>query len=145
MEDVKRGPGRPKQELKKGASSWKPASVTDVVGKDPDYTYRWAHKDPTNLQKKQDEGWEYVNGLSSDKTQATEGRITDGHRMTSVHEKHDLILMRMPNETAQSRHDYYNAESERRVAGLTAHIKKDLAKEDAATHGSITVSSRQGT
>lgn len=143
MEEVKRG--RPPKELKKGNSSWQPASVTDVTNKDPNFRYRWAHKDPTNLQKKEQEGWEYVNGLSSDKTSPTDGRITDGHRMTAVHEKHDLVLMRLSEEQALGRDDYYNEKSARSVAGLTAHIKKDLGKEGAETHGTITVSSRQGT
>jgi hypothetical protein len=141
MDDTK----MPQVAFKKGNSSWKPASVTDVTNKEEGYRYRWARKDPDNLYKKESEGWETVSGLTSDKVKPEEtNRINDGRNISSVHEKHDVILMRIPEEVAQGRDAYYNAESERRVAGLTAHIKKDLAKEGANTHGDITISSRKG-
>lgn len=146
-EEVKRGPGRPKQEsLKKGNSSWKPASVTDVTNKEAGYRYRWSLKTPDNLASKKAEGWETVSGLQSDQV-APEGvgRMGDGKSLSSVYEKHDLILQRMPEETAQERDTYYNNQTERRTAGLTSHIKKDLGKEGAETHGDITISSRKGT
>lgn len=144
-EVVKRGPGRPaRQELKKGNSSWKPASVTDVAGKDPNYRYRWCHKDPDNLASKDAEGWETVTGLMSDQVEPVENnRMDEGKKMTSVYEKRDVILKRIPEEIAQQRDAYYNNESARRVAGLTAHIKKEAGKEGAEVHGDITVTSRQ--
>lgn len=148
MEDVKRGPGRPRQEepLKKGNSSWKPASATDVVNKEAGYRYRWARKDQDNIAKKKAEGWETVSGLTSDKaTPEITNRINDGKSVSSVYEKHDVILQRIPEEIAQGRDAYFNAETERRTAGLTAHIKKDLAKDGAPSHGEITISSRKGT
>lgn len=141
--ETKRGPGRPK--LSKGNSSWAPASVTDVTNKDPNFRYRWLRKDSDNLYKKEQEGWESVSAVTSDQASPQESnRISDGKNITSVYEKHDTILGRIPVETALERDAYYNAESERRVAGLTAHIKKDLAKEGASAHGDITISSRKG-
>ena len=73
------------------------------------------------------------------------GRIEEGAKLTSIYEKHDLVLQRIPEERALERDAYYNNETERRTAGLTAHIKKDLGKEGAASHGDITISSRNGT
>lgn len=145
-EAVKRGPGRPKQDaLKKGNSSWQPASMTDVTNKEPGYRYRWSRKDPDNLYKKDAEGWETISGLTSDKTAPVEGnRINEGKALSSIHEKHDVILQRIPEEVAQKRDEYYNNESARRVAGLTAHIKKEMGKEGAEAHGDITISSRKG-
>lgn len=141
MDDTK----SPPVALKKGNSSWKPASVTDVTNKEPGYRYRWVSKEPSNLQKKRDEHWETVSGLTSDKVAPEESnRINDGKDISSVYEKHDVLLMRIPEETAQGRDAYYNAESERRVAGLTSHIKKELGKDGADTHGDITISSRKG-
>ncbi len=131
--------------FKKGNSSWKPASVTDVTGKEPGYRYRWVNKDPDNLAKKVQEGWETINGLQSDGATPEDSRINDGHKMTSVTEKRDVILQRIPEELALERDAYYNNESDRRISGLTAHIKKDLGKEGAAMHGEITISSRKGT
>lgn len=147
MEEAKRGPGRPKQEaLKKGNDSWKPASVTDVANKEPGYRYRWSRKDPANLYKKDQEGWETVSDLTSDQAYPEDSnKITEGKSLTTVYEKHDVVLQRIPEERAKLRDKYWNDESERRVAGLTAHIKKDLAKEGANGNADITISSRKGT
>lgn len=146
-EDVKRGPGRPKQDtLKKGNSSWKPASVTDVINKEAGYRYRWSEKSTDNLFKKQAEGWETVNGLQGDAVKPDQpNRIDGGAKMTSIYEKHDLILQRIPEDLALERDAYYNNETARRTSGLTAHVKKEIGKEGAQSHGDITISSRLGT
>lgn len=148
MEEIKRGPGRPRQEdsLKKGNASWTPASLNEFSNKEPGYRYRMIRKDPQNLSKKVDEQWEIMSGLqSSQSKQVDPNRIEYGKPLTSVNEGHDWVLGRIPEEVAQKREAYFNAETERRTAGLTAHIKKDLAKEGAGMHGEITISSRKGT
>lgn len=136
----------PKQApVKKGNSSWKPASVLDVIDKEPGYRYRWSSKSPDNLAKKQAEGWETVNGLTSDQSEHLDsGRIDDGKPLTTIRERKDCILQRIPEEEAQLRDEYYNKENARRTTGLTSHIKNDMAKEGAATHGNITISSTRG-
>jgi len=146
MEEAKRGPGRPKQDtLKKGNSSWKPASLNDFVDKEDGFRYRMSRKDPNNLAKKEQEGWVNVSAVQGSQTKHIEaGRIDDGKALTSVQEGHDWILQRIPENVAAERDAYYNNESERRVAGLTAHIKKELGNEGAETHGDITISSRKG-
>lgn len=148
-EQVKRGPGRPatKQEntLKKGNSSWTPASLNEFTNKEPGYRYRMSHKDPKNLSKKAQEGWETVSSENSAGTGYVDpNRIEHGKPLTSVYEGHDWILQRIPEETAQGRDAYFNNEAERRTAGLTAHIKKEMSKEGAEAHGDITISSRKG-
>lgn len=149
MSEVQTGkPGRPKQEVKKGRSSWAPASVTDVTDKEEGFRYRWSRKDPENIAKKEREGWETVSGLSSDSVKAADdGRVQTGKKLTSTYEKHDVILQRIPEETALERDAYYNRESQRRVEGLTAHVKKEMQDKggNAPVHGDITISSRKGT
>lgn len=140
----KRGPGRPAKQEKKGKSSWKPASVTEVTNKEDGYRYRWVNKNKDNVAKKLQEGWELI------KADAPEERIEHGQSLTSVTEKHDVVLMRLPEESAtgqdaQSRDQWLEEKNERRLAGLTAHLKKDLNKEGAEAHGEITISSRKGT
>ena len=141
--------GRPKKDaapLKKGRSSWKPASVTEVINKEDGYRYRWANKNPDNLAKKEAEGWETVSKITSDKSlNVPSGKINDGANLSSIQEKHDVILQRLPEELALERDDYYQSETNRRTAGLTAHVKKEIGKEGAASHGEITISSRTGT
>lgn len=132
--------------VKKGKSSWKPASAIEVVNKDPNYRYRWSAKTPDNLAKKDLEGWETVSDLQGDSVEHIDAdRIEDGKKITSVYEKHDCILQRIPEEIAQERDAYINSETARRTKGLTAHLKKEIGKEGGVTHGDITISSRRGT
>lgn len=137
--------GRPP--LKKGNTSWKPASVTDVTNKEDGYRYRWSNKNPDNLAKKEAEGWETVSKLTSDKATPSNDRIQDGKNLSSAYEKHDVILQRIPEELAQGRDEYFQNETQRRTAGLTAHLKKEIKDKggNAPVHGDITISSRQGT
>lgn len=129
--------------IKKGRSSWAPASLNEFSGKEDGYRYRMSHKEANNLAKKEREGWETVTGGKIKHEDA--GRIDDGAKLTSVFEGHDWVLQRIPEELALERDAYYNNETSRRVQGLTAHIKKDLGKESAQMHGEITISSRKGT
>lgn len=147
MEQVKRGPGRPKQEdsLKKGNSSWKPASLNEFSDKEPGYRYRMSRKDPNNLSKKRDEGWENVSAINSPQTSHIDpGKLDNGKPLSSVLEGHDWVMQRIPEEVAQKRDEYWNNENARRVSGLTAHIKKELGKGGAESHGDITISTRKG-
>ncbi len=149
QEQVRR-PGRPKttEAVKKGKPSWKPASVTDVAHKEQGYRYRWATKTADNLAKREAEGWETVSkGTSSDKAIAVDdGKIHSGKKLTSIYEKHDVILQRIPEETAQARDEYMNNKTKKRTLGLTAHVKKEMGSAGGApVHGDITISSlREG-
>lgn len=151
-QDIKRGPGRPKQAevstapVKKGRPTWKPASLNEFYNKEPGYVYRMVRKDPDNLAKKEVEGWEKVSAIQGmDTKHINPGRIDDGKPMTTVQEGKDWVLARIPEELAEERRDYFQKETDRRVEGLTAHLKKEAAKEGTGTHGNITISSRSGT
>lgn len=146
-DNAKRGPGRPKQpEAKKGRPSWKPASVTDVTDKDPGYRYRWSNKKADNLAKKDAEGWETVSkGTSADNASLVDdGKMNSGKKLTSIYEKHDVVLQRIPEEIAQERDAYMNEKTRRRTVGLTAHFKREAKSEGAPVHGDITISSLRG-
>lgn len=135
--------GRPPL-IKKGKPTWKPAAVLDVTDKDPGYRYRWSNKDPENLARKAAEGWETINGLQADNSKHIEpGKIQDGKPMTSIKERKDCILQRIPEELALERDEYMNNRTKQRTAGLTAHLKKEIGK-DAPIHGKITIGSLKG-
>lgn len=134
------------ESVKKGKRSWKPASLNEFDNKEPGYRYRMVRKDPDNLAKKESEGWEKVSAIQGSKTEHNDPqRINEPKRLTSVQEGKDWVLARMPEELAQERDDYYQNETNRRVAGLTAHMKKETAAQGTNTHGNITISSRTGT
>lgn len=133
-----------KDNIKKGKPVWKPASVTDVVKKEDGYRYRWVEKSPDNLYKKEAEGWEKVSGLTSDRAKSVDdGRVHSGKNLTSTHEKHDVMLYRMPEELAEARDDFVNEKTRRRTLGLTAGLKKEMREKggNAPLHGNITISS----
>lgn len=148
---AKRSPGRPPKTsetvgVKKGSTTWMPANVSEVSNKEAGFRYRWARKDKDNLTKKSIEGWETVNAVTNPTTTAESGygRINDGKPMTSAQERSDAVLLRIPEELAEKRDDYFNNESSRRVHGLTAHLKKEL-HGDAPVHGEIRIGSNRGT
>lgn len=143
MSVLKKAPGRP---AKKGKSTWKPASLNEFDNKEPGYRYRMSRKDPENLAKKEAEGWETVSNTNSPSTEHIDpGHTGSAKPLTSVLEGRDWVMQRIPEELAQERDAYYSEVTERRTAGLTAHMKKEIAKEGAETHGNITISSRTGT
>jgi len=143
MSEEARKPGRPP--MKKGKSTWQPASLNEFTNKEPGYRYRMVRKDPENIAKKQSEGWETVSKINGPETKHIDaGRIGDARPLTSVQEGRDWILQRIPEELALERDAYFENETNRRTAGLTAHIKKEIGKEGAETHGEITISSRRG-
>lgn len=132
--------------MKKGNASWKPASLNEFTNKEEGYRYRMSRKDPENLYKKAAEGWENVSGIANPNTkQVDPNRIDLPKPLTSVQEGRDWILQRIPEEKAQERDKYIDNENDRRIAGLTAHVKKENAKTGASTHGEITISSRKRT
>lgn len=143
--EIKRGPGRPPKNeapFKKGNSTWQPANVLDIFNKESGYTYRIVEKSPRNVAKKQREGWEIVSGANSPNTGNHTGNYLDkGSQMTSVVEGYDYVVMRIPDELAQERTAYYNAESGRRMSALKRQTDQDLSKigNGAPVHGSITI------
>ena len=140
MSEELRKPGRPA--LKKGKPTWKPASILDVTDKEDGFRYRWSRKDPENLAKKAVEGWETVTGNQADKSKHVESGH-DGSAMTTVRERQDCILQRIPEDVARERDAYINNETKRRTQGLTAHLKNNLKDKSGtpAVHGEITISS----
>lgn len=141
-EQESRKQGRPKIE-KKGRTSWKPAGQTEVINKEPGYRYRWSLKSADKLAQREQEGWETVSKLGSDKAEAVDDqKVHSGKNLTSVYEKTDLVLQRIPEDIAQERDAYYEGETKKRTIGLTAHLKNEVKKAGGASiHGDITISS----
>ena len=151
--EAPRGPGRPPKQIpsagvgiKKGKPVWKPASAMEIIDKTPGMVPRWVNKEPDNIAKKQFEGWEFVSGLQGAPPKHVDAdRIDDGKPMTTIRERHDCVLMQLPEEMAQARADYFNSQTEKRTKALTSHIKKAARDEGSDIHGEITITSRKGT
>jgi hypothetical protein len=99
---------------KKKKTPWKPASVLHVPERylNKNFVYRWVTKSkPGNMQKKSFEGWEVDTELMK-KLQADGvipiSTINDGKPVDkTVYAMREMVLMRLPRETAKEREDYY--------------------------------------
>jgi hypothetical protein len=129
--------------MKKGTKSWSPSNLGDVREKEPGYRYRWVRKDQDNVEKKKEEGWEFVSSKDASKTQAIhpEGRPDEPHQLTSNVERRDGVLMRLDDETAQARDEYHREKTVRLEAGLRTQTEKDL--KESGIHGEI-IKERKG-
>lgn len=138
----KRGPGRPPKEpeVKKGARSWSPSNLGDVIEKEDGFRYRRVRKEDDNVAKKREEGWEFVSGINSSRTQAVHpsSRPDEPHKLTSNVEGRDWVAMRLDDETAKARDDYHNQKVNRIEKRIFTQTKNDLGKEGAAVHGNLT-------
>lgn len=135
----KRPVGRPSQ-VKKGSKSWSPSNLGDVIEKEDGYRYRRVRKDDENISKKLEEGWEYVSGVNSPRTQAIHpaSRPDEPHKLTSNVEGRDWVAMRLDDETAQSRDAYHNDKVKRIEKRIYANTKQELGKDGAQVHGTLT-------
>jgi len=93
---------------------WKPASLIEVPDKykDPNFVYRFAKKDKAgNIQKKISEGWEIDTEVEERiKNECPEllcPTINDGKPLDRSFHIREMVLMKMPKETADSRNAYY--------------------------------------
>lgn len=137
----KRPVGRPRQDqVKKGAKSWSPSNLGDVIEKESGYRYRRVRKDDENIAKKLEEGWQFVSGINSSRTQAIHpaSRPDEPHKITSNVEGRDWVAMRLDDETAQGRDQYHNDKVARLEKRIYANTKQELGKDGAAVHGNVT-------
>lgn len=132
--------GKKSEQIKKGTRSWTPSNLGDVRGKDNNYRYRWVRKDQDNIAKKLDEQWEMVSGLDGGKESYIHpsGRPDEGHGQTSVVERRDGVLMRMPNDVAEARDEFINGKTDRTTKALRNQAKKDLGA-GVPVHGDISI------
>ena len=100
----------------KGNKSWKPAILLDVPIKEAGFRYRWRLKDPDNVQRALQEGWEVVQKKTGHKGPAVDPVIDiiddTGKLKTSLTEFRELILMRLPEDIAVERDEYYEIQTE---------------------------------
>ncbi len=121
---------------KKGKPTWRPAQMMDVRDKNPEYTYRWCDKDSQNIQKKLAEGWEFAK-----EDHIVEPSVNDGKPLGSTTEYRELVLMKLPKETAEARSEYYQNLTDERTAGLKRRFQKEAKAigPDAEVHGRIVI------
>lgn len=129
---------------KKGMKSWSPSNLGDVIEKDSGFRYRRVRKDDENIAKKREEGWEFVSAINSPNTKAIHpsSRPDEPNKLTSSVEGRDWIAMRLDEDTALLRDAYHNQKVSRLEKRIYSETKRDLGKDGAGVHGSLTKSHR---
>ena len=122
--------------VKKGNPSWKPPRRDDVKNKDPNLHYRWAWKDPHNIERKKDWGYSIA-------SPAVGARATTGEsNPTSVQELRDRVLMVCPKEEYEEHRRYFENETLKQTRAIKSNLQRDVAKAtgpSAVIHGKIVI------
>jgi hypothetical protein len=129
-------------DIKKGKKSWTPSNLGDVKNKEAGFRYRWVRKDLDNIEKKKEEGWEFVSSKDASKTQAIhpDSRPDEPNPITSNIERRDGVLMRLDEDTATAREEYHKDRVQRTESRLKAQTEKELG---SSVHGEI-IKERKG-
>jgi hypothetical protein len=113
---------------KEPTTPWSPARILDIPErfKDPAFTYRWVNKDRAgNMRKKESEGWEIDTELTR-KMSNLATTIEDGTPIDGTIQVREMIVMRLPQERAKARKEYYRDKNVRSIKDKAAHFKKEV-------------------
>ena len=113
---------------------WRPVRKLDTPPAPPGYTYRWiresmlGQEDRANVSRRLREGWELVRGtdLPSDWQLPT---ADDHSRNAGIVSNEGLLLAKIPDETIQERHDYYQGKSQDAVNALDNSMFNETRKD----------------
>ena len=113
---------------------WRPVRRLETPPPPPGYTYRWIREsmlgkeDRANVSRRIREGWELVRGtdLPSDWALPT---VDEHSRHAGIVCNEGLLLAKMPNETIEERHDYYEGKSQDAVNALDNTMFSESRKD----------------
>lgn len=98
---------------KRSSAPWKPrSSRLGIRNKEAGYRYKWAsdaNRNGDRVEELREDGWELVSGVSGSKVRAGESTIG------SVPKVGTLVLMKMPEDVAQQREDYFQDQTNRQT------------------------------
>jgi len=132
------------EEIKKTPTTpWRPIKRLNVPSelKDPRFVYRFVNtKKDGNENKKLDEGWEYDMELTEKlkaRNLAPLRSLSDGTPIDSAYRVRELIVMRMPKETAAERNKYYLDKTNVDTNRMTSAMRQNMGKEGAAQEAGV--------
>jgi hypothetical protein len=102
--------------------SWRPASTLDVRNKKTGYRYRFCNEEPENVERKEAEGWQFVNRV----TGLPGELVDDEHKSDGAKRHRELVLMALPEDVGKERDKYFEGISHRQERGIYEQTKKDL-------------------
>jgi hypothetical protein len=128
-----------KVEKRKGNRSWVPAAPLAIKSADKDYRLKWVYADAANVMRKRAEG--FVNAEPGDATHDRPPGVESGTgRHGSVTQYRDMVLMKIPEEMALARAEFYEEAAKRQLHGVKSRSKQDLRDKTGVTvTGDITI------
>lgn len=128
----------------KGNKSWRPAILLDVPNKDRNWRYRWRLKDEDNIQKALHEGWEFVTKPVGFETPAVDTAVdvvdNTSRVKTSLTEFRELVLMRMHEDVAAERDEYFEIQTESQnitPAKFRQYVSDEMSKAGIDSSGNL--------
>jgi len=112
--------------VKTGNASWKPGNTFDIPEdmKEPGYRYKCANPNkPGRIQKLRSEGWEIDYELK--KKGFYNGGIEDGVQIDGATYIGDLVVMKIPEDKARAREEYYRNLTKERTEGAVKSVHDD--------------------
>lgn len=130
---------RVKGAVKKGRRSWDTTDMLAVHNKEDGFVYRWERNDSTQIERQKSLGWEVVSDNNS--RAVHESEADGGKPVDTTKTFRELILMRLPQEDAQERRDYFKERADEQVRGLKREAQRDMDRlgNDAKVRGSILI------
>lgn len=127
--------------VKKGRKvSWKPANKLGFLSAPEGYTPRWCDSNESNLMKKQEEGFEFLNKTKFPQLKHTKKdgakEIADGAE-TGLVKYREMVAMMIPNETRDARNDYFKKLNEDQLKAKI--MMKDAKRELGSAGNSLTL------
>lgn len=104
---------------KNARARWRPARRLETFDKDPNLGYRWCADNPSNIERKQFEGWSYVN-----KTTGAKAEHEMVNNSASGAKKHnELVLMAAPRDVLDERNAYYQKMNDDAARAVVQDVK----------------------
>lgn len=123
--------------VKKGNRSWKPASTINFNNMEPGYRYKCVLNKPERISRHEQEGWEIVTRKGAAGTNIPTENLDKLGRSTDTTVKvRDTVLMRIPEEFAKEREEYYNQRTQRRTKALREEAEQQVRATGAPVYGS---------
>ncbi len=112
---------------KKGKPSWRPQRGLVLTGVPDGYRPRWVLNDQLNIERKLDQGWEFISRAKGDKAEhSPQEWVGDGKPLDSMRRYREFVAMALPEELGQARDEYHQEQNRQQVRGIKRDLQKDM-------------------
>lgn len=124
---------------KKGNASWQRARFLQVKNKDPNFTYRWVNMNEENIEKKLDEGWDFVDSKKDKVSVKKADGLDVGASNDTRIKSRGAVLMKMPMDLKKARDAFHAEEVKRSVESLAQEASQGIKAQGGKPYGHIKI------